>query len=97
MTESEFHRAVDAMLERIESSLESRDELDVELNEGVMTITLPDASRVIVNRQTPNREVWIAARSGGFHYAFRGGEWRDTRRGEEFFTALARLCRIDTI
>jgi CyaY protein len=97
MNESEFHRAVDAVLERVESALEAHDALDVELNEGVMTIALPDASRIIVNRQTPNREIWVAARSGGFHYAFRDGEWRDTRSGEEFFTALARLCRIDTI
>ena len=97
MTESDFHRAVDAVLERIEASLEAHDELDVELNEGVMTILFPDGSRVIVNRQTPNREIWIAARSGGFHYAWRDGKWLDTRSGEEFFTALARLCRIDTI
>ena len=34
------------------------------------------------------KEVWIAARSGGFHYRFIDGEWRDTRTGTEFFSAL---------
>jgi CyaY protein len=91
MTESDFHRAVDAALARIEASVEAQGELDTDLEGGVLTITCPDASRIIVNRQTPNREIWIAARSGGFHFASREGAWRDTRSGEELFAALARL------
>jgi CyaY protein len=46
---------------------------------------------VIVNRQTPNREIWVAARSGGFHFTHRDGEWRDTRSGEELIAALERI------
>jgi len=91
MNESEFHRAVDAVLERIESTLGAHDELDLDLEGGVLTVECPDASRIIVNRQTPNREIWVAARSGGFHFAWREEAWRDTRSGEELFAALARL------
>ena len=91
MTESEFHRAVDAVLARIETCVEEHDELDVDLEGGVLTVTCPDDSRVIVNRQTPNREIWVAARSGGFHFSCREGAWRDTRSGEELFASLARL------
>jgi len=91
MTESEFHRAVDAVLARIESAAEREAALDVDLEGGILTITCPDDSRIIVNRQTPNREIWVAARSGGFHFRFDAGQWRDTRSGEEFFAALARL------
>jgi CyaY protein len=91
MTESEFHSAVDAVLARIESGVEAHEDLDVDLESGILTITCPDASRVIVNRQTPNREIWVAARSGGFHFAFRDGEWRDTRSGDELFACLSRL------
>jgi iron-sulfur cluster assembly protein CyaY len=91
MTESDFHRAVDAALARIEASVEVEDALDTDLEGGVLTITCPDASRIIVNRQTPNREIWVAARSGGFHFASREGAWRDTRSGEELFASLARL------
>jgi CyaY protein len=94
MTESDFHRAVDAALARIEASVEAVDDLDSDLEGGVLTITCPDASRIIVNRQTPNREIWIAARSGGFHFASREGAWRDTRSGEELFAALARLIEL---
>ena len=91
MNESDFHRAVDGVLARIESSLESDDDLDVDLESGILTITCPDSSRVIVNRQAPNREIWVAARSGGFHFAHREGEWRDTRSGDELFATLARI------
>jgi len=91
MTESEFHRAVDAVLARIEASVEEQDALDVDVEGGVLTVTCPDGTRVIVNRQTPNREIWVAARSGGFHFVAREGEWRDTRSGEELFASLARI------
>ena len=91
MTESEFHRAVDAVLARIESAAEADERLDVELESGILTVLCADASRVIVNRQTPNREIWVAARSGGFHFRFADGAWRDTRSGEELFAAIARV------
>lgn len=91
MTETEFHSAVDAVLARIEDAVEASETLDVDLEAGILTVTCPDGTKVIVNRQTPNREIWIAARSGGFHYAWRDGEWRDTRSGAEFFASLASI------
>jgi CyaY protein len=91
MNESDFHRDVDAVLARIESAVEGVDELDSDLESGILTVSCPDGSRVIVNRQTPNREIWVAARSGGFHFAHRDGAWRDTRSGEELFASLARI------
>ena len=90
MNESDFNRAVDAVLARVESSLED-DDLDVDLESGILTITCRDSTRVIVNRQAANREIWVAARSGGFHFAHREGEWRDTRTGDELFASLARV------
>jgi len=91
MNESDFHRAVDAVLARVESAVESCDTLDVDLESGILTISCADGTRVIVNRQTPNREIWVAARSGGFHFRMREGEWRDTRSDEELFASLARI------
>jgi len=94
MTETDFHRAVEAVLARIDSALDGHDELDVSLEGGVLTVECPDASRIIVNRQTPNREIWVAARSGGFHFRMQDGEWRDTRSGEELFASLAAILRL---
>lgn len=96
MNESEFHRAVDEVLARIEAAVESCDALEVDLEAGILTVTCPDGSRVIVNRQTPNREIWVAARSGGFHFASRDGAWRDTRSGDELFASLARVIEAQS-
>ena len=91
MNETDFHRAVDAVLARIEAAVEQGETLDVDLEAGILTITCRDGSRIIVNRQTPNREIWVAARSGGFHFVARDGQWRDTRSGDELFASLARI------
>lgn len=94
MTESEFHLAVDAILARIERALEDAPGLDFDVGGGILTIECADGSRLIVNRQTPNREIWVAAKSGGFHYAFRDDAWRDTRSGAELLAALAALIAL---
>jgi CyaY protein len=94
MNESDFHRAVDAVLARIEASVENMEGLDVDLEAGILTIECAGGSRVIVNRQTPNREIWVAARSGGFHYVHRDDAWRDTRSGVELFAALAQILAV---
>jgi CyaY protein len=96
MTETEFHRAVDDVLARVERAVESADELDFALEGGVLTLECPDASRIIVNRQTPNREIWVAARSGGFHFRHVEGAWRDTRGGDELFASLAKLIALQS-
>lgn len=96
MNESDFHRAVDAVLAQVEGAVEAVDALEVDLEAGILTVTCPDGSRVIVNRQTPTREIWVAARSGGFHFSQREGAWRDTRSGEELFASLARVIEAQS-
>jgi CyaY protein len=93
MNESEFHRTVDEILARIERAAEATEGIDSDLEAGILTLECPDGSRIIVNRQAPNREIWVAARSGGFHFALRDGAWRDTRSGAEFFAALSEIAR----
>ena len=98
MDESAFIAAADATLDKIglalDSALETSDSgLDWSLNDGVLTIECEDASRIIVNRHVPNREIWVAAKSGGFHFRAQDGQWRDTRGGEALGVALARLLK----
>jgi len=92
--ESAFIALTDRVLETIGTALDAAEnDLDWSENDGVLTIECADGSRVIVNRHLPNRELWVAARSGGFHFRAEGGAWRDTRSGEELATALERLLR----
>ena len=98
MDESAFIAAADATLDRIglalDAALETSDaDLDWELKDGVLTIECDDESRIIVNRHVPNREIWVAAKSGGFHFRADDGRWRDSRGGEELAAALARLLK----
>jgi CyaY protein len=91
MDGTEFEAAADDLLERVERAFESL-ELDFERKEGgVLEVEFDDGSKIIVNRHSAAREIWVAARSGGFHFRGDGGTWRDTRSGEELLAALSRL------
>ena len=96
ITESAFIAAADRTLAAIGEALDaalddSAVDLDWSLNDGILQLECDDGSKIIVNRHVPNREMWVAARSGGFHYSPREGRWCDTRSGEELGTALAAL------
>jgi CyaY protein len=97
MTETEFQALAEQTLNSIESALEnasSDSDLDVECsrNGNVLEIEFVDnGSKVIVNSQAPMREMWVAAKSGGFHYRNENGKWINTRDGSELFSALSRI------
>ena len=88
MAESEFHERVERILAAVEGALDDAD-IDTELNGGILTLSFENGSKVIVNRQTPNREIWVAAKSGGFHFRLRDGAWCDTRSGQTLEKLLA--------
>ena len=58
---------------------------------GVLEIELPDGSKIIVNRHSAAREVWVAAKSGGYHFRWDGSAWRDTRDKSELMASLTRI------
>ncbi|HTS23246.1 MAG TPA: iron donor protein CyaY [Casimicrobiaceae bacterium] len=91
--ESAFLALTERVLDAIGSALDAAEsDVDWSENDGVLTIDC-DGSRIIVNRHVPNRELWVAARSGGFHFRPQDGAWRDTRSGEELVRALRRLLQ----
>lgn len=92
MGETEFLTAAERVLATIESSVDDcAADVEAERTGNVLTLELADGSKIIVNIQTPMRQIWVAARAGGFHYEWRDGSWRDTRDGSELFAALSRL------
>lgn len=97
MTESEFNEAADTVFARIEHALDgSEGDIDYDSNGSVMEIEFADGSKVIVNRHLPNREIWLAAKSGGFHYAIKDGRWLSQRDGSELFAKLGDLVQLGT-
>ncbi|HSU78697.1 MAG TPA: iron donor protein CyaY [Burkholderiales bacterium] len=93
MDQREFEQRADEALERIEAALEATGvDADVERKDGgVLEIEFEDGSRMVINRHGAARELWVAARAGGFHFRWDGAAWRDTREGTELFAALSKL------
>lgn len=92
MTETEFDTLATATLDAIESAIEATGaDIEATRTGNVLTLELGDGSKVVVNSQAPTRQMWVAARSGGFHFARQADEWRDTRDGSELFAALSRI------
>ncbi|WP_137172315.1 iron donor protein CyaY [Massilia sp. HP4] len=98
MTETEFLDLADLTLKQIEEAfdrLNDEDVIDVECKRSgnVLEIEFIDnGSKIIVNSQAPLQEMWVAARSGGFHYKRVGDEWRNTRDDSEFFASLSKYA-----
>ncbi len=65
-------------------------DIDTHRTGGLLELSFPNGSKIIINTQPPLHEVWLAARAGGFHYRWTEGAWRDTRDGSEFLAALSR-------
>ncbi|HEX4878335.1 MAG TPA: iron donor protein CyaY [Limnobacter sp.] len=89
MTDSEFHAVVDATLVQVEEYIESLvDTLDIDADSSrsgnVLTLDFEDKGKMILNSQVANHELWLAAKSGGFHYVHQQGQWVDTRSKKAF-------------
>ena len=96
MDDKEFDRRSMEILEWIDAALEDCG-VDLDLNQsagGVLQAGFPDGSQLIINRHAVAREIWVAARSGGFHFRFDGNDWVDTRSGERLVAALSRLVTL---
>ena len=98
MSESEFLALAEATLDAVEAEfdrLNDEDLLDVECSRSgnVLQIEFIDnGSKIIVNSQAPMRELWVAAKSGGFHYKRVGAQWLNTRDNSELFAALSGIA-----
>ena len=97
---SGFTALAEGFLARIEAAVDRvADDLDIDvLRAGnVVTLAFENGHRIIVNSQEAAEEIWIAARSGGFHFrsVSEGAPWQDTRSGEDLRVVLSRLIEIE--
>lgn len=99
MTESEFLSLADSCLQQVQEIFEQafeNDELDVDCKRSGNVLEIEfvaNGSKIIVNSQAPMQEMWVAARSGGFHYKYDGQHWRNTRDGSELFATLDHIAK----
>lgn len=95
MDESEFNQRVDDILEQIEDAIEATGaDIDYETAGGILTLSFEDDSKIIINRQTPVRQIWVAARQGGFHFIYSEDvdQWQREGGEQELFEALSQYC-----
>lgn len=97
MTDLEYSDRAEGLLAQVEAACDRlNDTTDADLDNqrvgGMVTLTFPDRSQIVINLQKPLHEVWLAARDGGYHYRFDGKAWRDTKSDAEFFAELARCA-----
>lgn len=94
MDDKEFNSLADATLTQIEHALEASEaDIDFELAAGgVLEIEFENGSKIIINRHGVGREIWVAAKSGGFHFRRDGEVWLDTRDGTELMAKLSTLA-----
>ena len=100
--DKQFHQLGSNLLQSIEVALEAADDeldldLDVERQGGnVINIRFRDKSVIVVNTQPPLHEIWVAAKSGGYHYRWAGSMatplWLDTKTGRELLGDLTQFA-----
>ena len=95
MNESEFDQLADDLLIEIEDAVDaSGADIDYDTAGGILTLEFGNGSQIIVNRQAPLRQIWVAARSGGFHFDYDAdsGRWHLQGSDEDLFETLSRCC-----
>jgi len=95
MTDIEYLDHAERLLAQVEASCDRiNDETDADVDNqrvgGMITLTFRNRSQVIVNLQKPLHEVWLASRSGGYHYRLENDRWVDTKGQGEFWSQLSR-------
>ena len=101
MTDTEFMDRSEALLLAVEEACDRINEttdtdLDCQRVGGMLTLVFANRSQIIVNLQKPLHEVWLAARSGGYHYKFNSNKWMDTKGQGEFFLQLSRDASVQS-
>ena len=93
MNDTEFHQLVDIQMQNIEEAIdESEADVDYEVTGNVMTLEFEDRSQIIINRQEPMHEIWLASRSGCFHFKLIEDKWTCSKTGMELFEMVKEEC-----
>ncbi|RYF48701.1 MAG: iron donor protein CyaY [Comamonadaceae bacterium] len=95
MTDLEFIDHAEKLLLAVERSCDRINDdtdadVDAQRSGGMVTLTFSNRTQIVINLQRPLHEVWMAAKSGGYHYRFDGAAWQDTKGAGEFFACLSR-------
>ena len=94
LTDSDYLARTAAVLDSVEAAVDGwlqTDVIDIDSHRtgGLLELSFPNGSKIVLNTQPPLQELWLAARAGGFHFKHASGRWLDTKDGRDFFDVLS--------
>ena len=86
MTDQEYHQLIEDLFINLEEQVDACEvDLDYESASGILEIIFPDGSKIILNKQAPLHQLWVATKFNGHHFERHGDKWIDNRSGAEFW------------
>ena len=90
MNDSQYNFIADELLLAVEEAIEDcGTDIDYEGVGGLLTLTFKNGTKIIINKQAPLHEVWVATKFNGHHFAYQDEQWIDKRGGDEFWQFLS--------
>lgn len=90
MNDSQYNLIAEDLLLAIEEAIEdSGVDIDYEGVGGLLTLTFKNNTKIIINKQAPLHEIWVATKFNGHHFVCNESVWTDKRSGEEFWQFLS--------
>jgi len=102
MNDEQYREKAETLYQQIEETVDRLAEeydapMDYENTGGVLTVFLEDTdTQVIISRQAATQQIWVAAKSGGFHCVYDNDQWRCTKTEETLDELLSRTCSEQT-
>ena len=90
MNDSQYNLLTDELLLAIEEAIEEcGEDIDYEGVGGLLTLTFKNGTKIIINKQAPLHEIWVATKFNGHHFALNEKDlWIDKRGSGEFWQFL---------
>ncbi|GAA6186195.1 MULTISPECIES: iron donor protein CyaY [Alteromonadaceae] len=89
MNDSQYHQLVDDMFIQLEEALDACEvDIDYESAEGILTLEFQNKTKIILNKQAPLHQLWVATKFNGHHFNYQDEVWIDERTGVEFWSFI---------
>lgn len=102
MNDSEYNLIADELLLAVEEAVEDcGEDIDYESVSGLLTLTFKNKTKIIINKQAPLHQVWVATKFNGHHFEMIDNTWQDNRGGGEFWqfisSAVSKQAEVELI
>jgi len=90
MNDTQYNVKAEDLILAVEEAIEDCGvDIDYEGVSGMLTLTFKNQTKIIINKQAPLHEVWVATKFNGHHFHFIDDVWMDKRGGGEFWQFIS--------